>query len=58
MVAISSVFNGVDCLLKNQFAVLSMFRLFEVGRPGIVVDAVGNWFSVMVVFVVVIVRGA
>jgi hypothetical protein len=55
VVAISCVFDGIDCLLKNQFAILPMFRLFEVGRPGVVVDAVGDWFSVMVVIVIVVV---
>jgi hypothetical protein len=53
VVAIRSVFDSIDCLLKDQFTILPVFRLFEVGGPGVVVDAVGDWFSVVVVIVVV-----
>lgn len=42
-------FEYADCLLENQLTVLPVFWLFEIGRPGVIVDVVGDWFSVVVV---------
>lgn len=52
VVALGRVFDGFDRLTKDEVRVVAVFRLFEVGRPGVVVNVVGDGFRIMVVVVI------
>jgi hypothetical protein len=53
VISLGCVFDSLDGLPDDQFAVVPMFRLFEVGRSGVVVNAVRDRFSIVIMIVTV-----
>jgi len=48
---VDEVFDGFDRLTENEVSVVAVFRLFEVSRPGVVVNVVGDGFRIVLVVV-------
>jgi hypothetical protein len=53
VVPIGGVFDGIERLSNDEFTVLTVFRLFEVGGPRVVVDVIRDRFGIVVVVVIV-----